>query len=210
MKPDVTDQLSRLGDEVLSDWTRLPDIGLYMDQVQTFIDRELAAFGTDDKNHVLTPAMINNYIKAGVVPRAEAKKYAPEHIASLLIVGALKQVLSIPDLHRLLGKGREVCGIEQMYGRLRDSLSDAWRDVRDVIHEGGPTGQAADDQTVGSTDVAADDKAAAVARVLRLAAEARMRILAAEAILDRFATDKSREDAEERAERKTARKTSRV
>ncbi len=43
----------------------IPDIDLYMDQVTTYIDNKLGGFKRNDKDKILTKAMINNYAKGG-------------------------------------------------------------------------------------------------------------------------------------------------
>ncbi|MFZ2781576.1 MAG: DUF1836 domain-containing protein [Rectinemataceae bacterium] len=86
----------------LSEWKNLPDIGLYMDQVTTYLERQLDPFRVDAAERVITPSMINNYIKGSVIPRTEGKKYTQDHLARLLVVCTLKRVLSIPDLAILL------------------------------------------------------------------------------------------------------------
>lgn len=95
--------LASLQDKRPGNWEQLPDIGLYMDQVLTYVDRQLSLYRRSDKEHVLTPAMINNYIKDNLLPRADMKKYAPNHLAILTMIGALKQVFSMQDLQILLG-----------------------------------------------------------------------------------------------------------
>lgn len=97
------------------DWDLLPDIGLYMDQVQTFIERQLRLYQNDARERLLTPAMINNYIKDGLIPRAEAKKYSPTHLALLIMIGTLKQVLSIQNLNDLLSDCRKIEDITALY-----------------------------------------------------------------------------------------------
>jgi hypothetical protein len=96
-------------------WEQLPDIGLYMDQVLTYVDRQLVLYRQSGQEHVLTPAMINNYIKDGLIPRAEAKKYSPGHLALLIMIGTLKQVLSIQNLKDLLSECRNPDEIEALY-----------------------------------------------------------------------------------------------
>ena len=59
-------------------WDQLPDFALYMDQVLSYMDRQVIRF---DEGDTLTAAMINNYTKSGLVPRAEGKKYNREHLA---------------------------------------------------------------------------------------------------------------------------------
>ena len=43
-------------------WEELPDIGLYMDQIVSVLDRYLAIFTEDEGSKLVTSTMINNYI----------------------------------------------------------------------------------------------------------------------------------------------------
>ena len=79
-------------------WQDLPDIALYMDQVVSYMPRQLIHFGEEE---LLTSAMVNNYIKDGVVPRAEGKRYGPIHLGYLTAVCAMKKVLSVKDIRAL-------------------------------------------------------------------------------------------------------------
>ena len=80
-------------------WDQLPDFALYMDQVLSYMDRQVIRF--DDADN-LTAAMVNNYTKSGLVPRAEGKKYNREHLAYLTAICILKQVLSAKDIDLLI------------------------------------------------------------------------------------------------------------
>lgn len=81
-------------------WEDIPDLGLYMDQVVTYIERVYRPFFGDKR--IITPAMINNYVKSGLIRRPEKKKYEREHIAQLLIVRALKQAVPLENMRTLL------------------------------------------------------------------------------------------------------------
>ena len=81
------------------EWDQLPDFALYMDQVLSYMDRQVIRFDGDDG---LTAAMVNNYTKSGLVPRAEGKKYSREHLAYLTAICVLKQVLSAKDIDLLI------------------------------------------------------------------------------------------------------------
>lgn len=85
-------------------WDQLPDLGLYMDQVITFLERQLAPLYPAGRlgEKVLTSAMINNYVKMHVIPRPKGKKYEREHLAALLMIYAFKQVLPIDEAARLI------------------------------------------------------------------------------------------------------------
>ena len=86
-------------------WDDLPDIPLYMDQVVGYLARQMVSMGEGD---ALTSAMINNYIKDGLVERANGKKYGQEHLAYLTAICALKQVMSVREMKVLTTVGREL------------------------------------------------------------------------------------------------------
>lgn len=96
------DELQNLKDRMERErptaWKDLPDIALYMDQLISYMPRQLIRF---DEGNALTSAMVNNYIKDGLVPRAEGKRYGPIHLGYLTAVVALKQVLSVRDIGAL-------------------------------------------------------------------------------------------------------------
>ena len=94
-------------------WEELPDIPLYMDQVVSYLSRQMISFEEGD---TLTPAMINNYIKDGLLARANGKKYGQEHLAYLTAISALKQVLSVREMRALTAIGRERRDSQRQYG----------------------------------------------------------------------------------------------
>ena len=71
---DIENWLRELDHTALLDWEKLPDIGLYMDQVLTLMDRQLNFYKRSEDDKILTKAMINNYTKDGVLPRPIDKK----------------------------------------------------------------------------------------------------------------------------------------
>ncbi len=82
-------------------WNELPQIDLYMDQVVGIIEKSLSILGGDE-NRVITPSMINNYVKQQAIPAPNKKKYTREQIADLMIICVLKQVLSIKRISTIL------------------------------------------------------------------------------------------------------------
>ena len=62
------------------------------------MDRQLLRF---DEGDSLTAAMVNNYTKSGLLPRADGKKYNREHLAYLTAICILKQVLPAKDIDLL-------------------------------------------------------------------------------------------------------------
>ena len=104
----------------LPEWERLPDLGLYMDQVVTLIDR---LFSMRLPKGETTRSMVNNYVKSGLVPRPVGKKYDRDHLARLLMVCVLKQALSMEGIGRLLDALCEE-GIRGGYERFRKRLEE--------------------------------------------------------------------------------------
>lgn len=80
----------------------IPNIALYMDQVTTFMDEQLAASKRYEDDKILTKTMINNYAKNNLLPPPEKKKYSREHVLTLLFIYYFKNILSISDIQSIL------------------------------------------------------------------------------------------------------------
>lgn len=81
-------------------WNELPEFPLYIDQVTSIIEDNLRPI--DDNNYILTKAMINNYVKHGVIGSPVKKKYTREHVASLMMTVLLKQVYTLDEIMSLV------------------------------------------------------------------------------------------------------------
>ena len=86
---DLKDRMER---ERPTPWEELPDLALYMDQIIAYMPRQLIRFGEGES---LTSAMVNNYIKDGLVPRADGKRYGSVHLGYLTAVCALLSLIHI-------------------------------------------------------------------------------------------------------------------
>ncbi len=84
---------------VLPEWEMIPDIGLYMDQVITLMER---TFSPALPKGEITKSMVNNYVKVELIPRPVGKKYDREHLALLMMIGVLKQALSMESVAQML------------------------------------------------------------------------------------------------------------
>lgn len=80
----------------------LPNINLYMDQVTTFMEEQLASSKRHKEDKILTKTMINNYAKNKLLPPPEKKRYSKEHILMLIFIYYFKNILSINDIQTLL------------------------------------------------------------------------------------------------------------
>lgn len=78
-------------------WGELPEIELYADQVVVYIERHLGELFAHESRFI-TASMIHNYVKLGLMPKPVKKRYGKEHVAHLLTITVLKQVLAISDI----------------------------------------------------------------------------------------------------------------
>lgn len=134
MKIDTNDILNSILDSLTNiDYIRaeeIPNINLYMDQVTTFMDEQLASTKRYEDDKILTKTMINNYAKNHLLPPPVKKKYSREHVLILIFIYYFKNILSIKDIETVLkpltekyfsGESsmdlasiyREICEIEQ-------------------------------------------------------------------------------------------------
>lgn len=104
---DLLAEWARQGQEAAPPaWEELPGIPLYMDQVILYLGESLELFQREGSS-LLTSSMINNYVKTGLIPHPEKKKYTKEHLAGLMAVCMLKQVLPIQDIKTLFSGGMD-------------------------------------------------------------------------------------------------------
>ena len=128
---ELMDLKERMEHEGPAQWHELPDIALYMDQIISYMPRQLIHF---DEREALTSAMVNNYIKDGLVPRAAGKRYGPIHLGYLTAVCALKKVLSVRDIGILLRAGEERNKTpEELYRYFCGALDEALNDTAAAI-----------------------------------------------------------------------------
>lgn len=147
----------------------IPDIELYMDQLLTYLDRRLGFFGQGEEGSFVTKAMINNYSKAKLLPPARSKRYGKDHVMALTLIGQLKRVLPVQEMDKILGQApQQMEGLYELFLKAqRQAFFQAPQLAQELLEE------AADQEEWGSAAV-----------VIQLAAEAQMRLLLAQRLLD--------------------------
>ncbi len=109
----------------------IPNIPLYMDQVTTFMDSQLASSKRHEDDKILTKTMINNYAKNNLLPPPEKKKYSREHVLTLIFIYYLKNILSISDIQNILNPITD-----KYFGNESDlSLQDIYTEVFGLEHQ---------------------------------------------------------------------------
>ncbi len=109
----------------------IPNIDLYMDQITTFMDSQLAASKRHEDDKILTKTMINNYAKNNLLPPPEKKKYSKEHVLTLIFIYYLKNILSINDIQSILNP------MTEKYFGNKDgfNMQDVYNEVFDLENE---------------------------------------------------------------------------
>lgn len=80
----------------------IPNIDLYMDQVTSFMEKELKSTKRYEEDKILTKTMINNYAKTNLLPAPIKKKYSKEHLLLLTFIYYFKNIISMKDIEMLL------------------------------------------------------------------------------------------------------------
>jgi hypothetical protein len=129
---ELTELIERLSAERPVEWDDLPDIELYRDQVLSYMKRQ-HSLQPDDAQ--LTGAMINNYIKSGLLPRANGKKYTKDHLVYLTAICSLKQVLSVNETDELLKLQPNISDAKGFYEDYLTKMENAFREASGQLDE---------------------------------------------------------------------------
>ncbi len=129
---ELTELIEKLSVERPADWESLPDIELYRDQVLNYMKRQHSLQPEDAQ---LTGAMINNYIKSGLLPRANGKKYTKDHLVYLTAICSLKQVLSVGETDELLKLQPNISDVRGFYKDYLTQIGRAFRETSEQLDE---------------------------------------------------------------------------
>lgn len=98
----VNIQLGKLKKAGLVDPDSMPDIDLYIDQVETYFKNQTADIDSETVKRFLTKTMINNYAKHDMIPRPDGKKYTADHMMMIAMVGYLKGIFKMEEIEYLM------------------------------------------------------------------------------------------------------------
>ena len=119
----------------LPSWEELPKIELYMDQVIALLSEYLELFSAvsnDDK--LITPTMINNYVKLKIIPAPVKKRYSKVHLAYLIMVCILKQTLAISTISKIIPPDLEEKELKSIYTSFVKNQTKSFNYVTEQIN----------------------------------------------------------------------------
>ena len=115
-------------------WEQVPDIGLYMDQIILLMNEYLQIYIKNvNDTKIITPSIINNYVKMGIVPPPVKKKYFRVHIVYLIIVCSLKQSLSIATIAKIIPVNISEKEVKKIYSAFLDSEYAVFNSLSDEV-----------------------------------------------------------------------------
>lgn len=131
---ELIEWFKQINDFSLPPWEQLPEMDLYMDQVMSYLKSKLEPAFVEDIDKIITPYMINNYVKANLITPPTSKKYSKEQIGYLLGVCSVKQVLSINDILFLFRMDKNISEDKsELYTFFRDIQNQTIRDANAMI-----------------------------------------------------------------------------
>ena len=144
MKEPLRSWEEQLRAHTLPEWESLPELELYMDQVVLLLSRYLAFFSQGEEEKIITPSIVNNYVRMKVMPAPAKKRYGRIHIAYLLMICTLKQSLSIAAIQKLLPLELDEAQVRALYTRFVAVYRAVAGHFFQLLQEAPPSGQEAD------------------------------------------------------------------
>lgn len=140
IQSDIVRKLNTLS---LPRYNQLPNMTLYRDQVIEYVALWMEPLSICVEHPVITPSMINNYVKVGLVPAPVKKQYGREQIARLIAICLFKQVLPIAAVQALFNIQRLSYDaptafdyvVDQLEASIRSAFSVEQAPVPDTAHQ---------------------------------------------------------------------------
>lgn len=112
MKQETKQQIAdSIKDFRLPRYSEIPNVGLYLEQVTKYISVHLEPLG----EFTLTPSMISNYVKKGLIANPVRKQYGRDQIAYLFFIAVAKSVLSLDALTGFIKLQQRTYTIQKAY-----------------------------------------------------------------------------------------------
>ena len=116
--------LSSLSIYRLPSFNEIPDVGLYLNQSATYINRVFQSL----EGISITESMISNYVKKKLVPNPIKKQYSRESIAYLIFIAVAKTVVSLDDIEALIKLQKKNFSVES-YEYFREEMVRVMKNV---------------------------------------------------------------------------------
>lgn len=123
----------RLASFEVGQWEEWPDIDLYMDQVISYLERYMNYFRIYEGEKIITPAIINNNTKDGVLPKPVKKKYPRSLLSNLLMFCITRQVLSGQELAAMLRELNQTEDFSEIHAQFGQTLETELQKTLQIV-----------------------------------------------------------------------------
>ncbi len=123
-------------DFCLPRYNEIPNVGLYLEQASKYICEYLAPLG----EYTLTPSMISNYVKKGLIASPQKKQYSRDQVAYLFFIAVAKSVLSLDALANFLQLQQRTYPLQRAYDYFCDEFENVLQftfEVKDLLENRG-------------------------------------------------------------------------
>ena len=121
MKQETKQQIAQsLKDFRLPRYNEIPNVGLYLEQATKYVGEYLSPLG----EYTLTPSMISNYVKKGLISNPIKKQYSREQIAYLFFIAVAKSVLSLDALTGFIKLQQSTYTLPKAYDYFAEELEN--------------------------------------------------------------------------------------
>ena len=126
-----------LRDFHLPRYEELPDVGLYLEQTAKYISEFLSPL----EEGSLTPSMVSNYVKKGLIRNPVKKQYGREQIAYLFFIALTKNVLSLDGLINFIALQKRTYSLQKAYDYFCEQFENTLlftaeaKDTLDIVGE---------------------------------------------------------------------------
>lgn len=113
-------------------YNEIPSVGLYLEQATKYIGEYLAPLG----EYTLTPSMISNYVKKGLISNPVKKQYSRDQLAYLFFIAMAKSVLSLDALTGFIRLQQQTYPLPRAYDYFCDQFEALLRfsfEITDTI-----------------------------------------------------------------------------
>ena len=137
MRPEVKQQLAYTVREFrLPRDAEIPSVGLYLEQATKYVCEYLEPLG----EFSLTPSMISNYVKKGLISNPVKKQYSRDQIAYLFFIAMAKTVLSLDALTGFIQLQQRTYSLQKAYDYFCDEFENLLKftfELQDTIEMSG-------------------------------------------------------------------------
>lgn len=114
-------------------WSDLPCGPFFNKEMTDYINKTFDFFLNESGR--LTPTMVQNYVKWEMLPCPSGRKYTKKHLAYLIVISILKDVLTIQEVHQGIYLSLQLMSVEQAYNVFSSSLEKQNLTIRKTVHQ---------------------------------------------------------------------------